>query len=141
MSEELQPREELIQVRTGAWRMLLPLRYVERVLGAALPAARPVTSGDSVPVVAVGRDLLPVIFAEALLGAEEVGLGAEDQMILLGHGGRRALLWVDAVEEVLEFLPVPPPPGDAGGLAVAAYSGAGRPLAVLDVPLLLQLAA
>jgi len=141
VSEELAPREELVQVRTGAWRMLLPLRFVERVLGAALPAVRPSADGDASPVIALGRELLPVIFAEALLGAEEVRLGAEDQMVLLNHGGRRALLWVDAVEEVVEFAPVPPPPGAAEGHVVAAYSGAARPLAVLDVPRLLQLAA
>jgi chemotaxis signal transduction protein len=121
--------------------MLLPLRFVERVLSAALPAARPAASGDAAPVVAVGGALVPVLFADALLGADEARLGAEDQMVLLRHGERRALLWVDAVEEVVEFAPVPPPAGAGEERVVAAYSGASRPLAVLDVPRLLSLAA
>ncbi|MGB8931525.1 MAG: chemotaxis protein CheW [Anaeromyxobacteraceae bacterium] len=130
-----------MQVRSGVWRMLLPMRFVERVLGAALPATRPALGGQVAPVVAIGRALVPVLFADALLGAEEVRIGAEDQMILLCHGGRRALLWVDAVEEVVEFSPVPPPPGTGTRAIVTAFSGAERPLAVLDVPRLLELAA
>jgi hypothetical protein len=137
VSDPLAPREELVQVRAGAWRMLLPMRFVERVLGAALPAVRP----GAPPVVALGAALVPVLFADALLGAAEVGLDAEDQMVLLCHGARRALLWVDAVEEVVEFTPVPPPPGSVERSIVAAFSGAARPLAVLDVPRLLELAA
>jgi chemotaxis signal transduction protein len=121
--------------------MLLPLRFVERVLGAALPTVRPSTSGDAAPVVAVGDALVPVIFADALLGADEARLKAQDQMVLLRHGGRRALLWVDAVEEVVEFAPAPPPPGAGEERVVAGYSGGDRPLAVLDVPTLLSLAA
>ena len=141
VSDVLQPREELVQVRSGAWRMLLPMRFVERVLGAALPAARPSAGAESPPVVAIGPALVPVLFAEALFGAGEVRIGAEDQMVLLHPLGRRALLWVDAVEEVVEFSAVPSPP-DAGARAVVAgFSGAERPLAVLDVPRLLELAA
>jgi hypothetical protein len=117
--------------------MLLPMRFVERVLAAALPAVRP----DAHPVVAVGPALVPVLFADALLGAPEVGIDAEDQMVLLRDGGRRALLWVDAVEEVVEFAPVPPPPGSVERSIVAAFSGVARPLAVLNVPRLLELAA
>jgi hypothetical protein len=117
--------------------MLLPMRFVERVLGAALPAARP----DAPPVVAIGAALIPVLFADALLGEPEVGIDAEDQMVLLRDGTRRALLWVDAVEEVVEYAPVPPPPGSPERSIVAAFSGAARPLAVLDVPRLLELAA
>lgn len=130
-----------MQVRAGSWHMLVPMRFVERVLGAALPAASPSASGDAAPVVAIGRTLVPVLFADALLGAEEVRLGAEDQMVLLRHGGRRALLWVDAVEEVVEYSPVPPPPGATERSIVAAFSGVERPLAVLDVPRLLESAA
>jgi hypothetical protein len=132
---------ELVQIRSGVWRMLLPMRFVERVLGAALPASRPAAGGDAAPVVAIGRTLVPVLFADALMGADEVRIGGEDQMILLRHGDRLALLWVDAVEEVVEYSPVPPPPGSAPRALVTAFSGAERPLAVLDVPRLLELAA
>jgi hypothetical protein len=141
VSGDVIPREELIQLRAGAWRMLVPMRFVERVLGAALPAVRPSEDGASAPVVAIGQALVPVLFAEALLGATEVPLDASDQMVLLRQGARRALLWVDAVEEVVEAEPVPAPPDAARRSFVAAFSGGARPLAVLDVPRLLELAA
>lgn len=140
VSDGLAPREELVRVRAGPWRLLLPMRFVERVLGAALPAASPGPAGDAPPVVAVGEALVPLLFAHALLGAEEVRLDGDDQMVLLRDGDRRALLWVDAVEEVEELVRVPSPGGTQEPL-VAAWSGPERPLAVLDVPRLLELAA
>ena len=113
---------------------------VERVHGAALPALQPRGGGPPTPVVGVGGALVPVIFAAALLGAEEVSLQAADQLLLLRAGEDRVLLWVDAVEEVVEHAPVPAPSaGAAAGLA-CAWSGAERPLAVLDVPRLAALA-
>ncbi len=141
VSDTLRPREDLVQIRSGAWRMLVPMRFVERILGAALPVARPSACGGASPVIAIGNALVPVLFADALLGAEEVRIGAEDQMVLLHHEGRRALLWVDAVEEVVEFSAVQPPPGTESRAVIAAFSGTERPLAVLDVPRLLELAA
>ena len=141
VSDTLAPREELVQLRAGAWRMLLPLRHVERVLGAALPAASPSAEGDAPPVLSLGGELVPVLFAEALLGADEVRLAAEDQMVLVRDGARRLLLWVQAVEEVVEFAPIARPQGAPGPANVAAWSGADRPLAVLDVPRLMELAA
>lgn len=137
----LRPREELVAVRAGAWRLLVPLRHVERVLSAAMPAARPAL-GAAAPVIALGGALVPVVFAGALLGAEEERLEATDQMLLLSDGARRALLWVDAVDDVLPHVPAAPPPGGAArGDLVAAWSGADRPLAVLDVPRVLELSA
>lgn len=126
--------------RSGAWRLLVPLRYVERILGAAMPAAIPSTASDrQPPLVAVGDELIPVIFCQALLGAERVSLAAADQMILVAHGGRRALVWVDAAEDLVPFEPVPPPAGGTGAAALAtAFSGRARPLAVLDVPGLVE---
>lgn len=139
VSDALRLREELVRVRAGSWRLLLPMRFVERVLEAALPTVSP-AAPSAAPTLALGATLLPVLFADALLGAEEVRLDAEDQMILLRHGDRRALLWVDAVEDVVEFCPVPAPSGAARPL-VAAFSDPERPLAVLDIPRLLELAA
>lgn len=133
--------EELVRVRAGTWHLLIPMRFVERVHGAALPAARPSASDRAAPVVAVGPDLVPVVFAEALLGAGQVEIAPEHQMLLLRAGERRALLWVDAVEEVVEPAPSPAPPGqDAISGLVAGWSGAPRPLAVLDVPRVVELA-
>ena len=141
--DPLGPREEMVRVRAGAWRLLLPMRFVERVHGAALPAVRPSGGAPASPVVALGPDdLVPVVFAEALLGAAEVRLAASHQMILVGEGERRALLWVDSVEDVVEHVPREAPVADAGpdGL-VAGWSGEALPLAVLDVPRLLDLAS
>jgi hypothetical protein len=130
-------RDELVAIRAGAWRLLVPLRHVERVLPAAMPAARPAANAAT-PVVAVGAELVPVVFAGALVGAAEVKLAAAQQMVLLADGGRRALLWVDAVEDVVAHAPAAPPPG-VGPDLVLSWSGAERPLAVLDVARLLAL--
>jgi CheW-like domain len=135
----LADREELVSVRAAGWRILVPLRHVERILPAAMPAARP--SGEAAaPVVAVGRALVPVVFASALAGGADVELHPSQQMVLLHDGDRRALLWVDAVEDVVAHAPVPPAPGAPAGELVLAWSGAERPLAVLDVPRLVSLA-
>jgi hypothetical protein len=136
-ADPLRDGEELLLARAGAWRVLVPLRYVARVHGAAMPAARPGARPET-PVVAVDGRLVPVAFAAALLGADEVRLAPEHQLLELGSGGARALLWVDAVEEVVEHVPAAGPAGGAGAL-LAGYSGAARPLAVLDVPALLAL--
>jgi hypothetical protein len=117
----------------------VPLAAVERVLPAAQPAARPALE-PAPPVVAVGDALVPVVFAAALVGEREVRLGAAQQMVLLGAGAARALLWVDAVEDVVPHVPAAAPPGAAAPELILGWSGADRPLAVLDVPRLLDLA-
>lgn len=125
-------------MRAGGWRLLLPLRAVERVLPAAMPAARPAAEAAP-PVVALGQELVPVVFAAALLGEREVRLEARQQMVLLAGDGRRALLWVDAVEDVVPHAPAPPPPGAPDALVAGWSAGGERPLAVLDVPRVLDL--
>jgi chemotaxis signal transduction protein len=136
--DTLRPGEELVALRAAGWRLLVPLRAVERVLPAAMPAARPSADGAA-PVVALGGALVPIVFAAALVGEREVRLAASQQMVLLAERGRRALLWVDAVEDVVPHAPAPAPPGAAPDLALG-WSGADRPLAVLDVSRLLDLA-
>jgi hypothetical protein len=135
------PGEELVRVRAGAWRLLVPMRRVERVLGAALPAPPPAAGAAAPPLLAVGGELVPVVFAEALIGAHEVQLAPEHQMLLVRDGARRALLWVDAVEDVVEHAPVAPPApmAAAPGDLVCGWSGTERSLPVLDVPSLLSL--
>jgi hypothetical protein len=128
--------EELVLVRAGVWRLLVPVRHVRRIHPAALPAARPGTPALA-PVVGVDGALLPVAFAASLAGAEEVRLAADHQLIELAAGPHRGLLWVDATEDVV---PHTPAPGDPAGL-VAGWSGRERPLAVLDVPRMLALLA
>lgn len=131
--------EELVSVRAGAWRFLVPLRHVERVLPAAMPAARPAADAAA-PVVAVGAELVPVVFASALVGTAEVKLAAAQQMVVLADRGRWAILWVDAVEDVVAHAPAPEPPEGTRSDLVLAWSGPSRPLAVLDVPRVLDLA-
>ncbi len=138
--DTLRPGEELVAVRASGWRLLVPMREVERVLPAAMPAARP-APGLAAPVVALGAALVPVVFAGALVGATEVRLEARHQMVLLADRDRRALLWVDSVEDVVPHAPAAAPPGGAAPDLVLAWSGADRPLAVLDVPRLLDLAS
>jgi len=119
------------------------MRHVERVLPAAMPAARPAPSAAS-PAIAVNGSLLPVVFARALLGADEVRLSGSDQMLLLVDGARRALLWVDAVEDVVGHVPaaaLEDPASAAPGAFAVGWSGSVRPLAVLDVPGVLAAAA
>ncbi len=128
--------DELVVVRAGTWRLLVPVQHVLRIHPAAMPAARPAAEPRS-PMVAVEGDLLPVAFAAALAGAAAVELAPHHQLIELGEGGRRGLLWVEAAEDVLPFEPSPgAPPRDA---LVAGWSGADRPLPILDVPRLLEL--
>jgi len=123
-------------VRAGHWRMLLPLGHVARVHPAALPAARP-GSPALAPVISVEGSMLPVAFAAALAGASSVDMRAHHQLVELAAGGRRGLLWVEAVEDVV---PLEPAPGDTSGDAlVAGWSGAARPLPILDVSRLLEL--
>jgi hypothetical protein len=114
------------------------MRHVERIHAAALPAAIPAEAGACHPVVSIAGELVPLLFCEALLGATAVTLASSAQMLLLRAASRRALLWVDAAEEVLPFEPVG---SDAALPALAsAFSGRARPFAVLDVPALLDLA-
>ena len=124
--------DPLVLARSGAFRLLVPLENVERVLPAALPTARPGAEGPDHPVVSVGGRLLPVLFAEALLGAAEARLRPGDQLLQLKDGAHQALLWVSAVEEVVACEPLAPPADHRPGL-VAGYSDADGPLAVLDV--------
>jgi hypothetical protein len=80
-----------------------------------------------------------VLFGGALLGEREVRLRPEHQLLLLAAGGGRALLWVDAVEDVEPHRPLPPPPGARAAL-MAGWSGQGAPLAVLDAAAAVALA-
>lgn len=137
--DTLRECEDLVLVRSGGWRFLVPLRHVERVLPAAMPAARP-DAARAAPVVAIGAALVPAVFASALVGAAEVTLSAGQQMVLLGDRGRRAVLWVDAVEDVVPHAAAPPAADAPGGELVLGWSGRERPLAVLDVARLLALA-
>ena len=123
-------------VRAGHWRMLLPVCHVRRIHPAALPAARP-GSPALAPVISVEGSMLPVAFAAALAGSSTVEMRAHHQLVELAAGGRRGLLWVDAVEDVVPFVSAPGETSEA--TLVQGWSGAARPLPILDVPRLLEL--
>ena len=123
-------------VRAGHWRMLLPVCHVQRIHPAALPAARP-GSPALAPVISVEGSMLPVAFAAALAGSSAVEMRAHHQLVELAAGGRRGLLWVDAVEDVVPFEAAPGDTSDAA--LVQGWSGADRPLPILDVPRMLEL--
>jgi hypothetical protein len=127
---------ELVRVRAGSWHLLVPVHHVLRIHPAAMPAARP-SAVPSSPMVSVDGELLPVAFAAALAGSDSVELAPQHQLVELGDRGRRGLLWVDAAEDVVPFeAPPRSPPAEA---LVSGWSGAERPLAILDVPRLLDL--
>ncbi len=129
--------EELVLARSATWRLLIPMRYVDRIYGAALPAVVPSAGAPSHPLVSIGGCMVPLLFCDALLGADSVTLAPSDMMILLRDEGRRALLWVSAAEEVVPFEPLAP---DAPLPALAlAFSGRDSAHAVLDVHKLLDL--
>ncbi len=131
------PGDELVLARSGRWRLLVPMRYVERIHGAALPAVVPSAGSPAHALASIGGSMVPILFCEALLGAESVTLAGSDLMILLHDQGRRALLWVSAAEEVVPFEPLA---ADAELPALAlAFSGRDRAHSVLDVPKLLDL--
>ncbi len=129
--------EELVLARSSKWRLLIPMRYVDRIYGATLPAVVPSAGAPSHPLVSIGGSMVPLLFCDALLGAESVTLAPSDMMILLRDEGRRALLWVSAAEEVVPFEPLAT---EASLPALAlAFSGRDGAHAVLDVPKLLDL--
>jgi hypothetical protein len=134
----LAPGDELVLARSGRWRLLVPMRYVERIHGAALPAVVPSAGSPAHALASIGGSMVPILFCEALLGADSVTLAGSDLMILLRDQRRRALLWVSAAEEVVPFEPLATD-AELPELALA-FSGRERAHAVLDVPKLLALA-
>lgn len=131
----LEPGEPLVVVRSGPWRLLLPMRHVERVYEAALPSAVPSRDGAAPPLLVIAGAPLEVFFVQTLFGAKEIRLRAEDKVVLLRVGERRAVLWVDAVEELVPFEPCQRALDGAAPRSefVAAICAAPTPLAVLDV--------
>lgn len=127
----------LMVVRTATWRFAVPMSDVERVLAAAMPVGLPSATG----ALAVRLDdaLVPVVFGASLFGADEVTLRAGDKMVVLASDKGRTILWVDAVEDVVPFVPMPVGPS-ADLEWVSCVSGGDETLAVLDAGTLHQAA-
>ena len=79
----LQAGDAVVTAAIGEFKVLLPLAGIERVAQAAMPMALPSSAGSSLAAIRVERDVVPVVFARALLGAEAVTLEPEAKMVLL----------------------------------------------------------
>ena len=139
--DRLTPGEELVQLRSGPWRLLVPMRHVARVHTAALPAPVPAAGAAAHPVLSLGGELVPVLFSSALFGAAEAVLSPADKLVELAAGGHRALLWVSAVEDLVPHQPVGADRTPAAGGLVAGFSESEGVVPVLDVPGALAAAA
>lgn len=103
---------ELILARIGGDYLLMPLSAVDRVL----PAVRPEGNGPGrAPRVSVDAREFTVCFGAALLGAARVVVEPSDQMLLL-RGPSPLVLWVSAVEELLQAQIQPLPDGGSSFL-------------------------
>lgn len=123
--------ELLAVLRVGGWRFGLPMGCVSQVLSAAMPVKVPRGDGAAF-VVRLGEALVPVVFGAALFGRAEVALGLCDKMVVLALPQGECVLWVEAVEDLVPFVPVGAPAADAGRF-VACFSGGDPTLAVLDL--------
>lgn len=98
--------ESLLLVRVSGSLLALPHSYVDRVLPAALPTAVPGLGGNGFAV-RVGAKLVPLLFASSLNGEDSVRPRASDWIVLLRDDTRALALWVDGVEDLETFQPVP----------------------------------
>lgn len=127
-------------VRSAGWRFAVAMADVERVLAAGMPVGLP--SAHGALAIRLDETLVPIAFGAALFGAEEVALRASDKMVVLSSGTQRTILWVDAVEDMVPFVPLPPGAAESPvDLAwVSCVSGGAETLAVLDADALHQAA-
>jgi hypothetical protein len=129
--------DPIVVLRVASWKFALWLRDVERVLSAAMPVAVPSGDGATPPTVRISDQLVPVAFARGLFGSDESELRPEDKMVLLS-GQKPLILWVDAVEDVVPYVPFE---GSAGGVPtewVECFSGGEQTVAILDTPKLVS---
>lgn len=124
--------ELLAVVRVGGWRCAIPLVDVVQVLSAAMPVKVPTGDGASYAV-RLGQHLAPVIFGAALFGATAVELRLADKMVVLRRPTGDCVLWVDSVEDLAPYVPLPQRAGVDGGRYVACFSGGAETLAVLNL--------
>jgi chemotaxis signal transduction protein len=127
--------EDLAILRVGDWRCLVPARSIDRVLAAVAPIAVPGADAPGRLYVRVGGELLPLVFGSALLGADSAALRPSQKMVLLEADGRRWVLCVDAVEDLIPFAPLDGAahPLELAGGWTCALSGGERTLPVLDL--------
>lgn len=128
---------ELIVTRIGDQRLAVPLGAVKKVLPATAPVRVP-SPTPTPPRVTVDEAQLPVWFGAGLMGAARVVLEPSDQMLVL-RGEQPVILWVSAVEEVVQAqLSVDKVPGGADELIAGWAQVEKRALPVLDVPRFLR---
>jgi chemotaxis signal transduction protein len=128
----LAAEEPIIVIRQGIARFAIPLRDVERIVSAAMPVSVPGASGAQGSVVRIGERLVPVVFARGLFDGGVPGLKAEDKLVLL-RGSTPLALWVDAVEDLVPFVPLPDGAHPVPDSWASCFSGGDLTVAVLDV--------
>jgi hypothetical protein len=133
------PQEPLAVLRCGDWRFAVPLAGIEKVASAALPIALPAQEGRPSHALRLGNDVLPVVFAANLLGRAEVVLKPEDKVVSVRAQGKRLVLWVDAVEDIVPFVALPEAVAPAElGTWVATLCAGETTLPVLNLDALVE---
>jgi chemotaxis signal transduction protein len=97
--------QAVLLVMLGAARYALPLTEVERVLPMASVLRVPDQPGGMLGVLNLHGEVLPVVDPRARLGLPRPACAPDQRLIVLTAGGRRFLLWVDAVEDIAEHAP------------------------------------
>lgn len=133
----LAEKEPLVVARNGAARLAVPMRQVAQVLPAALPVSLP---GAEVPLgLRLEQEVVPLVFASAMFDEPQLSLMPEHKVLLVRSGDRLLGLWVDAVEEIIPFVPLPSAlPPTLASRWVAGLSSGEPTVPVLDVEALFQ---
>ena len=97
--------DAVLLARLGSRRYGLPLAAVERVLPMASVVPLPDSGPSMLGVLNVHGAVLPVIDPRHRLGLPSPTVCPEHRLILLSTAGRRFLLWVDAVEDIVVGAP------------------------------------
>jgi chemotaxis signal transduction protein len=97
--------DAVLLIRLGSRRYGLPLPAVERVLPMAAVVPLPDSAPSILGVLNVHGAVLPVIDPRHRLGLPSPTVSPEHRLILLSTAGRRFLLWVDAVDDVVVATP------------------------------------
>lgn len=122
--------DAVLLARLDTRRYGLPLSAVERVLPMAAVVPLPDSGPSILGVLNVHGAVLPVIDPRPWLGLSSPTICPEHRLILLSTAGRRFLLWVDAVDDVVAA---------AAGVLVAVASAEARSLTGRLTPRVLRL--
>lgn len=134
--------EPLTLMRAAGWRFAVPMARVHRILSAAMPMAMPSVDGDGLSLrLRLGPDVLPFVYAPVLFGEREAVLHPDAKMVVLETAAGKCVLWVDTVEDIVSYVPLPSGDGDAAQSEwVLAISAGQASTPVLDVDRVIEAA-